>query len=66
MAAARDGVVVEVDGGVRTPTIADCYRAGANILVSGSGIFSAPSPADAFAELTELVAAAEAPAWAIA
>ena len=66
LASSREGVVVEVDGGVHEATIADCYRAGANILVSGSGIFSTPSPGEAFAELTGIVAAAEAPAWAIA
>ena len=66
LAAAREGVVVEVDGGIHRPTIVDCYRAGANILVSGSGIFSTPSPGDAFTELTALLASAEAPAWAIA
>ena len=42
LAAARGPVVVEVDGGVATDTIADCYRAGANILVAGSAIFSTP------------------------
>ncbi len=64
LAAAREGVAVEVDGGVHTPTIADVYRAGANVLVSGSGIFSAPSPGEAFTALTELVTAAGAPSWA--
>jgi ribulose-phosphate 3-epimerase len=66
LASKREGVAVEVDGGVHRPTIADCYRAGANVLVSGSGIFSEPSPGEAFAALTELVTAAGAPSWAIA
>jgi ribulose-phosphate 3-epimerase len=49
-------VQVEVDGGVHTGTIADVHRAGANIMVAGSAIFSSPSPADAYRELTALVA----------
>ncbi len=64
LADAREGVAVEVDGGVHKPTIVSVHDAGANILVSGSGIFSAPSPGEAFTELTELVAAAGVPSWA--
>lgn len=43
--------IIEVDGGM-TPEIADdCIRAGANILVAGSYIFSHPSPKMAIREL---------------
>jgi ribulose-phosphate 3-epimerase len=54
----RDGVAVEVDGGVHHGTIADAHRAGANILVAGSAIFGAASPADAYRDLADRVAVA--------
>ncbi len=60
---AGPGVAVEVDGGVAPATAAGVYRAGANILVAGSAVFGAPSPAAAYAELVEVVAAAGAVAW---
>ena len=63
-ALAGDGVAVEVDGGVNRDTIASVYRAVANILVAGSAIFSAERPAESYAELAALVAAADVPAWA--
>jgi ribulose-phosphate 3-epimerase len=58
LASARDGVVVEVDGGIHAATIADAHRAGANILVAGSAIFGAERPGDAYRGLTEKVAVA--------
>ena len=64
LAASHDGVVVEVDGGVNRRTIESVYRAGANVLVAGSEIFGAPSPAERYRELTGIVAAAGQPAWA--
>ena len=60
---AGPGVAVEVDGGVARDTAAGVYRAGANILVAGSAVFDSPSPAEAYAELVEVVAAAGAVAW---
>lgn len=64
LAAARDEpVAVEVDGGVHTATIAGVHRAGANVLVAGSAIFTAASPADAYAELVALADTAGAVAW---
>ena len=60
---AGPGVAVEVDGGVAPETAAGVYRAGANILVAGSAVFSSPSPGEAYAELVEVVAAAGAVAW---
>jgi ribulose-phosphate 3-epimerase len=50
-----DDVQVEVDVGIGT--VADVHRAGANILVAGSAIFSTPSPGDAYRELVSLAAA---------
>ncbi len=49
-------VQVEVDGGVGPTTIADVHRAGANILVAGSAVFSTPVPGDAYRELVSLAA----------
>jgi ribulose-phosphate 3-epimerase len=59
----RAGVAIEVDGGIHSQTVADAYRAGANILVAGSAVFSAPSPGEAYRELVELVTAAEPATW---
>ena len=63
LASAREGIAVEVDGGVHRATIADVYRAGANICVAGSGIFDGGEPAEAYRALTEIVAGAGAAAW---
>jgi ribulose-phosphate 3-epimerase len=57
-ALARDGAAVEVDGGIHGDTIAGAHRAGANILVAGSAIFGAASPADAYRDLAGRVEAA--------
>ena len=58
LAAEREGVAVEVDGGIHDATIADAEAAGANILVAGSAIFGAESPADAYRGLVERLALA--------
>jgi ribulose-phosphate 3-epimerase len=58
LAAAREGVAVEVDGGIHEGTIAAAREAGANILVAGSAIFGAASPADAYRGLVDRVAVA--------
>jgi ribulose-phosphate 3-epimerase len=55
--AREERVQVEVDGGVATATIAAVQRAGANILVAGSAVFSQPSPGEAFRGLGAAVAA---------
>ena len=47
----------------KAETAAGVYRAGANILVAGSAVFDSPSPAEAYAELVEVVAGAGAVAW---
>lgn len=44
---------IEIDGGIDQENIAEVAAAGAEIIVSGSAIFSAPDPAVAFRELRE-------------
>ena len=61
LASERDGIAVEVDGGIHDATIADAHAAGANILVAGSAIFGSPSPADAYRGLVERLALAGSP-----
>jgi ribulose-phosphate 3-epimerase len=41
----RLACVIEVDGGIDTPNIAEVIRAGAQVLVAGSAIFNDPDPA---------------------
>lgn len=50
-------VLIEVDGGIKSATIADAAKAGASIFVSGSGIFSKASYAEAIHELRSLAKA---------
>jgi ribulose-phosphate 3-epimerase len=52
-----DDVRLEVDGGVHTGNVADVVRAGADLLVAGSGVFGADDPARAYAELAEAAGA---------
>jgi len=56
--AAANAAAVEVDGGIHEATIAAAHRAGANIMVAGSAIFGAASPAEAYRGLSERVAVA--------
>lgn len=44
-------VDIEVDGGIKPENVGDAVRAGANVFVSGSGIFGASSYAEAIAEM---------------
>lgn len=44
-------VLIEIDGGVNEKTGSELARAGADILVAGSYVFKAPSPAEAIATL---------------
>jgi ribulose-phosphate 3-epimerase len=39
-------MLIEVDGGITIENISDVYKAGARVLVSGSGIFNTSSPAE--------------------
>lgn len=43
--------LIEIDGGVNEKTGSELARAGADILVAGSYVFKAPSPAEAIATL---------------
>lgn len=36
---------IQVDGGINLETAAQCVNAGANVLIAGSSVFSAPNPA---------------------
>jgi len=47
---------VEIDGGVKLDNIADVKAAGANVFVSGSGIFGKPDYGKIMNEMRELVA----------
>jgi ribulose-phosphate 3-epimerase len=46
-----DYVALEVDGGVHERTAGPCVEAGANLLVTGSGVFGSPDPAAAYAAI---------------
>ncbi len=46
-----DHVALEVDGGVHEGTAGPCAEAGANLLVTGSGVFASPDPAAAYAAI---------------
>ncbi len=46
-------IAIEVDGGVKLDNIKDIADAGADYLVSGSGIFKAPDPAFAIKQMRE-------------
>ncbi|KAH7064567.1 ribulose-phosphate 3-epimeras-like protein [Macrophomina phaseolina] len=46
---------IEVDGGLSEKTIAPAADAGANVIVAGSAVFGAKSPADVIAKLREEV-----------
>lgn len=49
-------VAIEVDGGIKAATISEAARAGANIFVSGTGVFSASDYGAAISELRMLAA----------
>ena len=50
-AALPEEVALEVDGGVHEATARACVQAGANLLVTGSGVFGADDPAAAYAAI---------------
>jgi ribulose-phosphate 3-epimerase len=55
----RGDWVLEIDGGVNKKTIAECTRAGAQMLVTGAAVFRSDAPyKQSLAELTELGASA--------
>jgi ribulose-phosphate 3-epimerase len=48
-------VMLEVDGGIDAETARACARAGANVFVAGSAVFSAPDPAVAWNGIAAVV-----------
>ncbi len=48
-----DRVALEVDGGVHEGTAGPAVQAGANLLVTGSGVFGADDPAAAYAAIVD-------------
>jgi ribulose-phosphate 3-epimerase len=50
-AALPDHVALEVDGGIHRNTIRPVAEAGANLIVAGSGVFTASDPAGAYRDL---------------
>jgi ribulose-phosphate 3-epimerase len=50
-AALPDHVALEVDGGIHRDTIRPVAEAGANLIVAGSGVFTASDPAGAYRDL---------------
>lgn len=51
---------LEIDGGISTDNVADLVRAGADMIVAGSGIFDTPSPKETAAEFQRLMRGAKA------
>jgi len=54
--ARKPGVLIEVDGGIKTDNIAKVVQAGGEVIVSGSGIFKTPNYADTIRQMRQAVA----------
>jgi ribulose-phosphate 3-epimerase len=54
--ARKSGVLIEVDGGIKTDNIATVVEAGGEVIVSGSGIFKTPNYADTIRQMRQAVA----------
>jgi len=54
--AGRPGVLIEVDGGIKTDNIAAVVQAGGDVIVSGSGIFKTTSYAETIRQMRQAVA----------
>jgi ribulose-phosphate 3-epimerase len=52
-----DGVALEVDGGVHEQTIGTCVASGANLLVTGSGVFGSDDPVAAYLRIVDAAGA---------
>ena len=53
--ARKPGVLIEVDGGIKTDNIARVVQAGGEVIVSGSGIFKTPSYAETIRKMRQAV-----------
>ena len=53
--AGRPGVLIEVDGGIKTDNIAAVVQAGGDVIVSGSGIFKTPSYVETIRQMRQAV-----------
>jgi ribulose-phosphate 3-epimerase len=53
--ARKPGVLIEVDGGIKTDNIARVVQAGGEVIVSGSGIFKTPSYAETIRQMRHAV-----------
>ncbi len=53
-----ESVAVEVDGGIEPHTARSCLKAGANVFVAGSAVFTGPDPGEAYRVLAASVEAA--------
>ena len=54
--ARKPGVLIEVDGGIKTDNIATVVQAGGQVIVSGSGIFKTANYADTIRQMRQAVA----------
>ena len=46
---------VQIDGGIGIDNVRAVKEAGADLIVAGSSVFAAPSPAEAYLELIDLL-----------
>jgi len=53
--ARKPGVLIEVDGGIKTDNIATVVQAGGEVIVSGSGIFKTPNYADTIRQMRQAI-----------
>ena len=53
--ARKPGVLIEVDGGIKTDNIATVVQAGGEVIVSGSGIFKTPNYAETIRQMRQAV-----------
>lgn len=51
--ALKPGVLIEVDGGIKTDNIAKVVQAGGEVIVSGSGIFKTPNYAETIRQMRQ-------------
>jgi len=49
------GILIEVDGGIKTDNIATVVQAGGEVIVSGSGIFKTPNYAETIRQMRQAV-----------